>query len=142
MTDAVIVDASVGLKWFVAEADSDLADRVAQSRAELHAPDILQAEIANGLWKSWRRQFIGEVQFEAAMTALPRAITVWHEVPPLLARATQLARALDHPIYDCIYLTLAEHLGVRVVTADLRFARKLEGSQFARHVAHLSEWRP
>jgi predicted nucleic acid-binding protein len=42
----------------------------------------------------------------------------------LLARATRLAIALDHPAYDCICLALAESMGCDLVTADQRLSAK------------------
>jgi predicted nucleic acid-binding protein len=41
---------------------------------------------------------------------------------PLAVRAFHLAERLDHPIYDCVYLALAEALDTALVTADGRFA--------------------
>jgi predicted nucleic acid-binding protein len=32
-----------------------------------------------------------------------------------------LARLLDHPVYDCLYLAAALDVGAPVVTADSRF---------------------
>jgi predicted nucleic acid-binding protein len=49
---------------------------------------------------------------------------------PLAARAAALARKLDHPVYDCLYLALAEAEGAPLVTADRRFlplARRTAG---------------
>lgn len=36
-------------------------------------------------------------------------------------RALRLARLPDHPVHDCVYLSLAVELGAPVVTADRRF---------------------
>jgi len=35
-------------------------------------------------------------------------------------RASELTRLLDHPIYDCLYLALAERERLAIVTADGR----------------------
>jgi len=40
----------------------------------------------------------------------------------LAPEAFRLARLLDHPVYDCLYLALAMESGAPVVTADRRFA--------------------
>ena len=39
----------------------------------------------------------------------------------LVERALDLAVALKHPIYDCLYLALALVRGARVVSTDRRF---------------------
>jgi predicted nucleic acid-binding protein len=44
---------------------------------------------------------------------------------PHLEAATELARLLDHPAYDCIYIALAEAEGARFVTADARLLLKI-----------------
>ena len=42
------------------------------------------------------------------MDALPGYFAFLSPLTPLAARATALAEALDHPVYDCFYLALAE----------------------------------
>ena len=44
---------------------------------------------------------------------------------PLVPRAMDLARRLDHPVYDCVYLALAEREHAALVTADQRLLRRL-----------------
>ena len=39
-----------------------------------------------------------------------------------------LARELDHPVYDCFYLALAEREGVQLLTADARLIGRLAGT--------------
>jgi len=48
--------------------------------------------------------------------------------PRDLARAWDLSRRYDeHPVYDMVYVAVAERLGDRLFTADERLARRLEG---------------
>ncbi len=42
-----------------------------------------------------------------------------------LGAATSIAIELDHPVYDTMYLAMAEAQGLRYVTADDRLARKV-----------------
>ena len=43
----------------------------------------------------------------------------------LLDAAIGLACDLKHPVYDCVYLALADSLGTALVTADQKFANKV-----------------
>jgi predicted nucleic acid-binding protein len=47
-----------------------------------------------------------------------------HPTEPLLPRAMDLARRLKHPVYDCVYLALAERERARFVTTDQRLLRR------------------
>jgi predicted nucleic acid-binding protein len=115
----LVVDASVALKWVLAESDSDLAQQIVHS--SLLAPDLLLIECGNAIW---RHVALGEVspadvpQLWAVLGAMPVEIVA---SPGLVERALDLAVALNHPIYDCLYLALALERGARVVSADRRF---------------------
>jgi predicted nucleic acid-binding protein len=122
---AYVVDASVAIKWVIAEPGTEAA--LALLGHELIAPDLLVAECANILW---RKQRLGEISArEAGLAArlLERAEIDLVPMRRLLDRATALAIALDHPAYDTTYLALAETTGRAFVTADLRLARKAAG---------------
>ena len=119
MTDAV-VDASIAIKWYVREADSETAQRILLAPVNLHAPGLLRLELANGLWKHWRKQLVSIDQISEAMASLDRTIGYWRAPEALIAAAQKLSFALDHAIYDCIYLALAQELGAPLVTADRR----------------------
>ena len=56
------VDASVVVKWFVAEELSREARLLLAHRLDLHAPDLLLAEFANTIWKKARRSDIPDPQ--------------------------------------------------------------------------------
>lgn len=116
----VIVDASVAIKWFMAEDDSAAAHNFLSTRLEFWAPDLLRLEIASGMWKNWRKKLASAEQVRSAIAALDRTIAVWQESSRLIDHAVDLSLALDHGIYDCIYLSLAQATAIPVVTADKR----------------------
>ena len=50
----LVVDSSVALKWFLKEHDADQAELVLSAGGELLAPDLVLAEVANGLRRQER----------------------------------------------------------------------------------------
>jgi predicted nucleic acid-binding protein len=129
----LIIDASVALKWVVREDDSDAANALLGGD-RLTAPDLIFSEIANSLWKKWRR---GELTNLPKLAA--RLPTLLHVEPtaPLTLRAVEIAIQLAHPAYDCMYLALAEAIDDRVVTADRRFLAACAGTAHAGRVVAL-----
>ena len=120
----IVIDASVAVKWVVAEAGTPDALILRQS-ARFAAPDLLMAECANILWKKVQR---GDLLLEEAGLAarlLQRAdIDLW-PMGQLLETAMRMAVALNHPAYDCLYLALAAAQNRQFVTADERLLRRL-----------------
>ena len=113
-----VVDASVAIKWFVGEAQSELA--VLLLDHALAAPDLLGPECANVLWKKVTRGEIDTAEAETIAAALEASGVVLHPTWPLLHDAAVMACALGHPAYDCFYLALAGRLQAPLVTADSR----------------------
>ena len=123
----VVVDGSVAAKWYFAEPGHEAADRVLAARIagenELLAPDLIVPEFVNVLWKRVRRQ-------ECSRAAAKVVLTLWETDRPslvassnLATQAFQLATALDHSVYDCLYLALALAIDAPLVTADAQLAR-------------------
>ena len=133
----LVVDASVALKWFVPEADREAARQLLLSDVTLHAPRFLAIETVNAAWKNWRKQNIDEAVVRSVGERLPRLIDSWHADDGLLDDAADMALALNHPIFDCIYIVLAKRLGVKVVTAD----KRMLGVAPEQAVA-LADWKP
>lgn len=134
----MIVDASVAVKWFVAEAGSDDAVEIV-AQHDLRAPPLLMTEVGNALWKKLRR---GELSEPLDVLARHADIAQVVEIVDgnsndLAVRALELALMLDHPIYDCVYLALAELEDDVLATADDAFRRKVQRSDLARHVIAL-----
>jgi predicted nucleic acid-binding protein len=125
---AMIVDASVAFKWFVPEPESDRALALFETTEALYAPDLILTEVANAMWARLRK-LDGDhgPAVKAATNALPRMLTFLVPVAELLPRAVDLAFDLQHPIYDCIYLALAEREKAALITADRRLIATASG---------------
>ena len=121
--DRFLIDAGVAIKWVIDEPGS--AEAVLLLDRRLLAPDLLCAECANILWKMTVRREITSDEADIAALALAEADIELVAMRPYLAATAALAIALDHPAYDCVYLAVADDLGVPLVTADERLVRKL-----------------
>ena len=133
----LVVDASVALKWFVSEDGSDAAVGLLDSGESLIAPELVLAEVCNAAWKSLRRGQIDHAQFDEVATDLPQVFGRLVPLVWLIRSAAALARNLDHPIYDCFYLALAEAENVPLITADRRLVATLDGTPLAGRVRPL-----
>ena len=139
MIDTAVIDASVAMKWFVEEDDSDKALLLVQS-TEVIAPALIIGEVANGLWSKRHASDIDRKVAQRLIGELPQIFREIVQIEPLMQEAMSLAFELDHPVYDCIYLALARSRGIPLVTADKRFIAK--ASIQDQHVASLADWKP
>ena len=121
------IDASIAVKWFVAEPLREEARRLLAHRLHLHAPEILLAEFANTIWKKVRRGEIEDPHPYFEELANLSGIVTLHPGGTLIDRAARLAVEIDHPVYDCLYLACAEAAAPILITADRRFANKVAG---------------
>jgi predicted nucleic acid-binding protein len=113
----VVVDASVATKWVLGEPDSARALTL-RDEGGLIAPSLIAAEVGNALWKAVRRGDIAQQDALDAIQAILLAFDALIPIEDLRQRALEFAMALQHPIYDCFYLALAEREGVPLVCAD------------------------
>ena len=127
MTDAVVVGASVAVKWLFDEDDSAKADALLRAGAEeyaIFAPPILPSEITNAVYKRFRQKAI-------TLAAAERALLRFLEAPvELLAPENLFESALSIAVrynlgatYDAQYLALARSLGAEFWTADVKLIR-------------------
>ena len=133
----MVIDASVAFKWLFPEEGDEEARRWI-GRAELIAPTLLHAELGNAIWKRLRR---GEVEASGAEIAdqLEKVASIVRTVDetPMMPRAVELAVELNHPVYDCVYLAVAEALDEELLTADEKFVKALSASDLGRRVRAL-----
>jgi predicted nucleic acid-binding protein len=125
----MIIDASVAFKWLVEEPDSDIAISWL-THASLKAPVIVFAEAGNALAKRVRGR---ELKADGAVENVQRLTRLLTTIDdrPYLGRALDMAIALDHSYYDCLYLAVSEALGELLLTADTKFATKCMASEWS-----------
>ena len=71
---------------------------------------------------------------------VPEMPVRWNADETVGADAVRLALALDHPVYDCVYLAFAHRIGAVVVTADRRFATALAPTEHGEAVVTLADY--
>ncbi len=113
----VVIDASVAAKWFFDEPLADEAERIART-SKMIAPGLFVQEMHYVLWKKLRNGTISPI--DAKDCALDMARSVQQLVPneELAVRAAEIMIELVHPIYDCLYLALAERERAPLITVD------------------------
>ena len=114
----LVVDASVAIKWFVEESFHEAAVDLFRLREEIAAPDLLICEVANIAWKKAVR---GEIENRQAATIVTGIVELHIEFFPagtIVMGALSSALKRKHPVYDALYLSLADQLGATLVTAD------------------------
>jgi predicted nucleic acid-binding protein len=122
---ALIVDASVAIKWFVDEPGSNSARQLWRDEARLLAPDLIVPEVCNTIWRKVRIGQAAPAQAQEVVVRMQQGVLEFRPTLPLAARAMAVSLALDHPAYDCFYLALAEREQSVVVTADERLISRL-----------------
>lgn len=134
----ICVDASLAVKWIVAEEGSTLARSLygAATRAgqRIIAPPLLPIEVTNVLRKRIRRISLTADDALTAFLTLPIEL---HNPPGLHQRALSLAITHNLPAtYDAHYIALAEHFGCDLWAADQRMLRSVSGHlHFVRSLA-------
>ncbi len=120
-----VVDASVVLKWFVPEIDSNAAHRLLEHDDQYVAPDLLLAETTNAVWKKVRRGELSPAQGKSLVASLESIAVETIPSRVLVDDAYELATSTGRSVYDALYLALAVRLNTRMITGDERLARAL-----------------
>ena len=126
---ALVVDASVGLKWVLEEPDSPLAEALVRTEPDLLVPDFWLNEATNVLWLQVRRKLFtpeeareGLALLQAQIEQTPTTGMGLHEV------ALDIGIAVNHSTYDTLYLAFAIAMGASaVVAADGPFVQSIKG---------------
>jgi predicted nucleic acid-binding protein len=120
----LVVDASVVVDWVAPGADPGLPAvvllaQLAADEIELVAPRLLMEEVSNALLTGIRRRRWNGVAADAGQALLRQLPVRLVDEPRDLERAWDLARRYDnHPVYDMVYVALAERRRTQLVTAD------------------------
>jgi predicted nucleic acid-binding protein len=117
---AVVLDAAA-LVDLLAETELAAVVRARLAGSVLHAPAHLDAEALSALGRMQRAGVLTTRAVDHALTALADAPITRHPLAPLLAGAW--ARRRNTRLTDALYVELAEHLELPLVTTDRRLAR-------------------
>lgn len=137
--DALVVDASVAVKWFLPEHGAEPAIALLRGGHRLLAPDLLWIEVASVLWIVARR---GAITADEAQRVIADTAAFPVEIIPsaaLLTDAMRIATATDRTVYDSLYVALAAREHAVMVTADDRLVNALVNTAWAGSVRRLSD---
>ncbi len=129
----IVVDASLAVKWFLEEPESDLAQEIlAKNLGQISVPDLFAIEVAAALVRNAnihkRTHAAMRAHIDDFVALLSGdEIELVRMQPQQIANSASQAINLGHPLKDCLYLALAMELGCELVTCDARFAAKAKG---------------
>lgn len=135
---AIVVDASVVVKWYIPEQDHQDARALRKDyldgTLDLFAPSCLSFEVINALRYS---EFFSADDLTAAAETLPK---YGIKAIPFdgIERVVACAETLDIPIYDASYLALAAERDTTMQTADGRLIENTHETEYAPHISHIS----
>jgi predicted nucleic acid-binding protein len=136
-----VVDASVVVDLVAPGIAVDVPARqlmkeLAAEHAEIVAPELMWLETANALLTGIGRGRWDGAAADAALAKLAGLPMRSAETPSDRSRAFELARRYDNwPVYDMLYVALAERLGTEFYTADEKLRARLAHLPWVRGLA-------
>ena len=140
MVSRFVVDASVAIKWYLPEPNSEDADRLLSGGFRLHAPDLLFAEVGNILWKRVMRSEITAPKAQVILRAMESLPMTLQPANVLAENAMTVACGLKWSFYDSLYLALALMTDCRLVTADRKlFDAVKDAAPIKKHILWIED---
>jgi predicted nucleic acid-binding protein len=138
----LVVDSSVVIKWIIPQAYSEKAGEVLAAYQagglRLLAPDLINAEVGNVLWKYHKFQGLMKSDVWEALEGFKGLdLTVTPSIL-LLDEAVNLAIEYGRTVYDALFILLALRENCQLLTADERLVNAV--SQKLPQVTLLSAW--
>ena len=134
-----VVDTSVVFKLHFPEPRAEKVRALLRHNPDVMAPEFILAEFANAIGRKARRGMVSEAYAERAVEKLAGQITRRFPDRELIQPALKISMALNHPIYDCFHLALADREGAQLITDDLAFYNKVAQSPWRNHIVLLAE---
>lgn len=138
----LVVDSSVAIKWFVPEPHSVEARRILDGyqlgALSFLAPDLINAEFANIVWKKHAFQGLDAGDAQSIIDEFRKLVFTLTSTADLLEDAYLLAVTHRRSVYDMLYLALSLRENCQFVTADEKLVNAV-GSVFS-NIAWLASW--
>ena len=116
---AKVLDASVIVKWFVNENDSDKALELwsehASNEIKIIVPSLIILEVINSLRYKGNNE---ETLLEVNKTLWNSDLKIENVNEQIIQKAITIAKKYDLTIYDSIYEAIAQFYGCQLITAD------------------------
>ena len=117
----IVLDASAAIEWLLQSPTGVRIDkRIFSPPQSLHAPHLLDVEVAQVLRRYVRQNTISELRGEEALEDLGDLPLNRYPHDFLLPRVWELRATLT--AYDAVYVALAEVLDALLLTCDARIA--------------------
>jgi predicted nucleic acid-binding protein len=117
----IVLDASAAVDWLLQSAAAQrIESRIFSRNQSLHAPELLDLEVAQVLRRLVREAAVSASRAEAALQDLLDLRLTRYPHSLLLPRIWQLRHNLS--AYDAAYVALAEKLGATLLTRDAKLA--------------------
>jgi predicted nucleic acid-binding protein len=117
----IVVDASVAVKWLIAEDGADAARDLLAGREPLVVPSLARVEVVGAVLRKHRAGLLDEAEVRLCLALWADLLSESLSVvgfEECLERATAIALACGHPLSDCIYVATAERCDAALITAD------------------------
>jgi predicted nucleic acid-binding protein len=116
----IVVDTSVVVNALITQRFTAAAEQWIEVSTPILAPEFLRIELANTLWKVEKAGYIDQRESDEAWRHIMTGRIRFLPDMDYLDNARRIARRLNHPIYDCLYLAVSEAHDATLVTADRR----------------------
>lgn len=134
----IILDASVGLKWFLNEIyrteSIKLMGDIQGKRLSAIVPFSFYTECANALWEKTRKKIVLFEEAHEALEEIRKLPLREHLHENLEDVAYDNACLYDITVYDALYISLAEIYNAPLVTADDKLINACKGFPFIEHL--------
>lgn len=127
----VVVDASIVLRLLLSRKPDDLLNQRFSPRRGLHAPQLIDAEVAGGIRGLMLGHKLDPGRAEEMVSDFSALRIIRHPMTSHLRRIITLRHNLS--AYDACYVALAEALPAPLLTLDARF----EGASGHRAEVHV-----
>ena len=136
----VVIDASVVVKWFVEEENSDkairLRDRYVEGEISIVAPELIIFETLNAL--KYKRLFSVDELMKVAETLEAFSFTLYPLKDAYARKTIEIAVENNITIYDASYIALAAIKNTTMYTADKKLITQLK-QKYRSHVKNIKD---
>jgi len=137
----IVIDASIGIKWFKSENENNLEnalflrEKILNNEITVFIPDLFLYEVLNTLLLN--TGFIEEELNEALNTIYLMELQIINSDKDLTKRALSISYNYKITYYDSLYISLAEAYNALLVTEDKKILSLREKFNFIKPIEEL-----